>query len=214
MKKIYICVTACELRLLDAKKIYNYFLKNKHQIVYSPEEADIIFFITCGFTDKQSANILSKIQEFKKFKAELIVAGCLPEIEKENLSKIFDGKTINTKELDKIDELFPEHDVKFKDVDDANVPLEFLYGTTPSQKLKMNKHVEKIKDFFKKIHLLEHLYQKTRNHVYGNLFDLKALLSRFLENEPFYVVRVAWGCYCNCSYCAIKKAIGPLKMMP
>jgi len=210
MKRIYICVTACELRLLDATKIYHYFLKNGNQIVYKPEEADIIFYVTCGFSEIQSKNVYDKIREFQKYDADLIVAGCVPEIEPGKLAEIFKGRTISTKGLNKIDDLFPDHKIKFGDVDDANVPFSFLYGEKISQELRRTKPVIAIKNFFGKISWIKNLYKNFNDHIYKNIFYVKALLSRFLTNKPFYMIRISWGCPCNCSYCAAKKAVGPI----
>ncbi|ENO12439.1 2-methylthioadenine synthetase [Thermoplasmatales archaeon SCGC AB-539-C06] len=87
MKKIFIYGGTCELRFLDAKKICYYLSKNDYEIVYKPKDADIIIFITCATLDDLVEYSFNKIKEFKKYDAELIVAGCLPSIEKEGLSK-------------------------------------------------------------------------------------------------------------------------------
>ena len=87
MKKIFVFGWTCELRFLDAKKIYNYLSKNDYKIVYRPKDADIIIFITCAVGDRRTKFSINKIKEFQKYDAELIVAGCLPEIEKEELTE-------------------------------------------------------------------------------------------------------------------------------
>ena len=114
MKRIFVTNYGCHLRSLDAEKIRNYFSWNGYKIVNTPENADIIFFISCAAFDKKAENALNKVKKFQKYDAELIVGGCLPVIEKEELANIFSGKTISTKDLDKIDDLFPENKIKFR----------------------------------------------------------------------------------------------------
>ena len=48
MKKIFIYVEGCERRVLDTKKIFDYFTKNGYEIVYKPKEADVIIYVSCA----------------------------------------------------------------------------------------------------------------------------------------------------------------------
>ncbi|UCD13308.1 MAG: hypothetical protein JSW60_07050, partial [Thermoplasmatales archaeon] len=125
MKKIFIYHRSCTLRSLDASRVSSYFSKNNYKIVNKPKDADIIFFIGCAALDNVTDQSLQIIKELQKYDAELIVAGCLPTIESEKLANIFTGRTINAKDLDKdpdkMDELFPENMIKFRDIDDANI---------------------------------------------------------------------------------------------
>ena len=58
-------------------------LKHKgHDIVFSPEEADIIAVNTCGFIDDAKRESIDRILELVKYKEEdiskkVIVTGCL-----------------------------------------------------------------------------------------------------------------------------------------
>ena len=45
---------------------------------------------------------LDTIKKYNKYDAELIVAGCLPDIAKEKLDNIFHGNIIPTKNIEKI----------------------------------------------------------------------------------------------------------------
>ena len=194
MKKIYIHVVSCRRRSLDAKKISDYLLKNDYSIVNKPEDADTIIFITCAFIDNITEDSLNKVKEFQKYNAELIVAGCLPAIEPERLSKIFDGKTVCTESIDDIYRYFPETKIKSNDMDDANV----LY--------------ENKKSLIKKRESLA-LYRNLKDYFLKIIFGKKSFYYRILLKKPF-LVRISWGCHGNCSYCAIKKAIGPHKSKP
>ena len=208
MKKIFIYTHSCNLRSLDASRMRSYFSQNNYQIVNNPKEADTIFYISCAAYDYVADKSLQKVKEFKKFDAELIVAGCLPEIEKKSVAEIFDGVTIGTKDLDKnpekIDKLFPENKIKFKDIDDTNISFENLDG---------GKLIGVIKTILNKIQWAEKIVIKIRDHVFKNLLNENSFFYGLVMDKP-YRIRISWGCPNSCSYCGIKKAIGPHKSKP
>ena len=206
MKKIYIFVKACERRVLDSRKFHQYFIKNGHQIVYSSEEADIIIFVTCAVLNIDVEYALNKIKEFQRYDAELIVAGCLPAINKKELAEVFNGRTISTKDIDEIDELFPGHKTKFNNIDEANTfDANLLF-----QDVYQSRIIDFIKMVFRKVHWSENIYVKLKYHVLNHLIGEQSLYYRFLTKlrNPFYYIGVSRGCWGNCSYCGIKNAIG------
>lgn len=206
MKKIYIYTHSCKLRFLDASRVRSYFSHNNYKIVNKPKDADIIFFIGCAAIDYITDEALHMVKEFQKYDAELIVAGCLPNIEKEKLGDVFAGRTIDTKDLDKdpdkMDELFPENRIKFREIDDANISF---------QNLNEGKSVEAIKKIFRNMRWIENTYVRIKGHVLKNIMGEHSFFYNVLIDEPMYRMRISWGCNCNCSYCGIKKAIGPHK---
>jgi len=202
MKKIFIYAGGCELRKLDADKITKYLSTNNYEIVDDPKNADAIIFIACAFIDKITEYSLNKVKEFKKYDAELIVAGCLPEIERKRLSELFAGKTISTRDLDNLDQLFPEAEVSFSSIDDGNFLCENLWGADTNPMI--------IKTL-RTIKWLQPKYFRFISYIFKNLNKEQSLLSSYLSKDPIYHVRISWGCFGNCSYCAIKKAIGPYK---
>jgi len=209
MKKVFIHTHSCKLRYLDASRISKYFSHNDYEIVNKPQDADIIFLLTCAAFDPITDESLRMVKEFQKYDAELIVGGCLPEIEKEKLGDIFDGRTICTKDLDKdpvkMDELFPENTIKFKDVDDAN----FSYPN-----VNEGKPVEIVKKFFRNFPGVENTYVGFKNHMFKNMYGEHSFFYHVMIDEPMYRMRVSWGCNSNCSYCGIRKAIGSHKSKP
>lgn len=200
MKKIYIYAEACGKRQLDANRIKNYFLLNKFKIVDKPNFSDFIIFVTCGFNNKITDNAFKKINYFQQFNAELIVAGCVPETDKEKLYEHFKGKTISTKNIDKIDDFFPENKIKFHEVSDTNI----FYNNPSNENLSFFSIMQNSSIFLGKI----------KNHIIKNLFDYRSFIYQFLTNQPFFNLRISGGCLGNCSYCAIKKAVGVLKSKP
>ncbi len=209
MRKVFIYVSGCERRELDATRVKNYFIQNGHKIVNKPKHADVIFYITCDLLDKIGEINLNKIKEFQKYKADLIVAGCLPDISKEKLLEIFDGHIITTKDLnehpEKIDKIFPENKIPFSEIEDGNYLFPPMYDESkPSgviQKLIRNV------DWMKKV------YFQIEDYVYKNPDQTNVHWWHPIKRE-FYHIRTSWGCPSNCSYCAIKKAIGEFKSKP
>jgi len=203
MEKIFVYSnTSCRRRLLDSNKIRLYFRRNNYEIVDNPKNADIIIFVTCAYRNEITETALNQIKEFQDYEAELIVAGCLPEIEKEKLSKIFDGKKISTKELNEIDRLFPKNKVKFNSINDADAIFQ-------EQNIK---HEEEHFKF--KIPVITDIYAYFRELFIKNFLNEHLLIYLYPTKKIFYHVRISWGCLGNCSYCGIKKAIGPFKSKP
>ncbi len=200
MKKIYIYADwICSKRSLDANKVYKYFSKNNNLLVDKPINADIIITFTCATSKDMANRSFKKIIEFQKYDAELIVAGCLPAIETKKLSEHFNGRIIITKNLDQLDLLFPENKIKFKDIPDENT----FFPNYDSYSV-----IGVLKKCAGKIKHINNIYFKIKKHILKNLFDEKSLIYAELMGKTHYYVRISWGCLGNCSYCAIRKAIG------
>lgn len=110
----------CHARSLDVNRLIHYFKANGCCFVKSPEEAGHIILMTCGvfkIRQDQCMNILSRLKDHK---SRLIVVGCLPGIAEKRLKKVFHGQTITTKNLGRIDRLFRDFKIKFKDIPDQN----------------------------------------------------------------------------------------------
>ncbi len=206
MKKIFVYndPQSCRRRSLDTKKIYNYLSKNNSTLVNKPDEADIIIFVTCAAVNQVSDSSLDQIKKFQRYDAELIVAGCLPEVEKESLSKIFNGKTISTKNLDEIDILFPENKIKFKNIEDVNL----LYDN-----INLNFPESIFKKTLEEVRIINKSYLFLKTHILRNLFDERSFVYLAYTKNQFHI-RVSWGCKGNCSYCTIKKSTGPMHSKP
>ena len=204
IKKIFItcCKMTCEKRKLDAKKIFNYFLKNNYEITYDPNNADIIIIVTCGVVDFSSQEAFNVIDKYKKLNKEILVTGCVPAIDDKEFDKRYKNdkliKKITTKDLhlepEKFEKLYPENKFKFSNIKETN------FKWINKSFIKSNKITKKIYQFgVKKILGDEYLY----------LLD-------FPQENEFYI-RVSWGCIKQkkpCSYCLITKAIGNFKSKP
>lgn len=202
MNKVYVTTnTNCRRRILDTQKIKLYFQRNNWEVLNKPNKADQKIFITCAYRDEIADDCLERIKELQNYSGELIVVGCLPEIEPKKLRKIFNGRTISTKNLNDIDDYFPNNTIKFKDISDADVISE---GITTTQINKLNNRFP----------LFSKTYLQLQKNIIKHLFNPHLLLYLHPYEMNNYHVRISWGCLGNCTYCAIKKAIGTLKSKP
>jgi len=202
---VYVCPYACGKRALDANRICEYFSKNNSEIVNKPKDADIIILFTCGVVQSATESSIKKIVSFQKYNAELIISGCLPDIDKKGVKEVFNGITIGIKELEKIDKFFPENKIKFSSIEDQNILFdnldEYSFSGTFKKSLKAFKGIEKV-------------YNKIQNHIVGKLFDAQSLNYGELFSRPCFYIRISRGCLGNCTYCSIKKATGPYSSKP
>jgi len=203
---VYIETLACERRLIDAQKIRTYFTKNNYDIVDNPKEARFIVFITCGFTNAVANECFVKIEKYKKYDGELIVVGCIPETHGEKLKEIFNGTTITTKNLESIDEVFQGNAIKFTSIKDDNAMLR-------------NSRYQSIPDYVKylveRFWLTRKITSRLINHallkITGKLIYKTFPFNRFFVERSCFYIMISRGCIHNCTYCIIRKAIGPLK---
>ena len=206
LKKVYLhTVKVCERRLLDAQRIATYLSKNNYELVDHPKKADIIVVITCAFVNERTQIGLQTIKKLLRNNAWLIVGGCLPAIDEKELKRLFDGETFSTKEITKIDNIFGDCKVSFDDVEDANTLWEnSIYG----------EGLEKVENLLGRSNFLNKLYYVTEQKIRERMMPQQMLyyLSEF--KNKFIMLESHGGCLGNCSYCAIKKAIGTLHSKP
>ena len=205
MKKIYVETLTCDRRGLDANKTITYLSKNNYNIIKKPKDADIIIFFACAALNSITKKSLERIKKLQRYRAELIIAGCLPEIEKQRLAEIFHGRIISTKDIEKIDTLFPDVKIKFNTIDDANIVFKNI-----NEKTIMGI----IRNIIGTIKPIEKIYHDLKRNILQFIFGNNAILYKYLQDSSLYHVRISTGCLGKCSYCAIKKGIGSCVSKP
>jgi len=199
-KQVFVTTNGCPRRALDAQRIIKYFRLNDYSITKNPKKADYIIFVTCSFFKDKEEECFRYINEFKKYKGELIIAGCLPLISPVKLKQNFKGKSIPTKDLQDIDQFFKKFKTKFLDISDSNFPTDII--TPSSFYAKFEGMKQKSKRFFK---------------LLGNplLFFRRVLfLFKKMSVKKTAHLRISNGCIGNCAYCGIRNAIGKLQSKP
>lgn len=94
--KIYIYgLNSCGMRNVRLFAYKYFLLCNGHKIVDIPKEADVILIWTCGFRSDMRDNSISEIKRcIEEYNSEVVVAGCLPDIDRDYLNSYFNGRVI------------------------------------------------------------------------------------------------------------------------
>lgn len=210
IKKIYIDAKyVCDRGKIDAQRIATYFNRNHYKIEYNPKKADIIIFNACGYSTNIKDKCLNEIKKYeKKYDAEIIVVGGLPETDKLEFEKTFSGKYTSHKELEKIETFFPENKIKFQEIKDSNLPW-ITYNES--------KTISQIKKYTNQFAFTKKIYFKVFDYILKNKIGNNYLIlgnPLDIPSDNIFRIRISWGCNFNCSYCAIVKAAGKFKSKP
>jgi len=105
------------MRNVQISKYVVFLISNGHKLVDKPDNADIILIWTCGFRKDVRDNSISEIERcVKEYKAEVIVAGCFPDIDGDYLRTKFNGKIFPWREDESMMETFFGSKVKLADI--------------------------------------------------------------------------------------------------
>jgi len=192
LKKVYLFnISGCSGISLDRARLEDYFAANDCEVVRTPGKADVVFVLTCGYDRVCEDLSMTAISSLKRYAAEIIVGGCLPEINAGRLARVHTGRSIPPKRLEEIDAFFPGFKVRFNDVPEPH------RLSQPSVSEKARVYFSFSGFFFRNVLL------KLANSLRG---------CRAVSKAP--CLRIGRGCLGDCSYCAIKKAVGALKSKP
>ncbi len=130
---------------------------------------------------------------------KIFVLGCLPDIAPSKFSEFTGISSIAPKEIEKIDSFFPEAIMKYSEIEDTNIiPEKITVSSLPTAVQKLNNDFELSSTFG--LRIIRYLGKKIRVILRLNV-------------SKFYL-HISRGCLENCSYCAIRRAIGTLVSQP
>ena len=117
-KKLHIVSLGCTKNLVDTEVMLGRL--NTYELTDAGEQADVIIVNTCGFIDaakEESLNTVLNLDASRKEDSLLVMAGCLSERYKEELSKELSEVDIFTGvgDYDKIDELLARKQSRFSE---------------------------------------------------------------------------------------------------
>jgi tRNA A37 methylthiotransferase MiaB len=190
--KIYVESEGCTRRLLEMARMESFFKLNDFQMVSRPEDADCIVFGSCAFKEEEELYAFSRLLKLQKYKARIIVYGCLPNISPSKYKEEFDFDYCAPKDIDRIDDLFDNIRHKF-----SSVPW-------PNQLSKSDGNGSwrtATRKFFEKFELSPEFGSKALGY-------LKDRIGPSRNSSYLFISR---GCLGKCSYCAIKNAVGPVR---
>ncbi len=117
-KKLHIVSLGCTKNLVDTEVMLGRL--RFYEMTQNPEDADVIIVNTCGFIDaakEESLQTVLNLHESRKEDSVLVMAGCLSERYKEELSRELDEVDIFTGvgDYDRIDELLASKQSRFSE---------------------------------------------------------------------------------------------------
>jgi MiaB-like tRNA modifying enzyme len=86
--RVYIETYGCTANKSDESTILGLLKKGNHIFVDIIKEADVIIILTCTVIGTTEQRMLSRLREFKKTNAKLIVAGCMPQVQEKLIKSI------------------------------------------------------------------------------------------------------------------------------
>jgi len=113
--------------------------------------------------------------------------------------------------------LFPENKIKFRDIGDENdITHHTINDLNPLEKLKWNLKTVKLSNNYFGLYfvLIKEFFSKIKKRIVENTLGKDSVLTKMVNNEKLYYLRISWGCTGKCTYCGINKAIGPLRSKP
>ncbi len=204
-KTFFIYSMSCPRRSMDSNMCDRYLRENGYTTATSVESAALIIVSTCAYHDAPEDQSVHAVQTLRRTNphALMIVTGCLPKINPDRLKELTGVVTLGPNDLGQLDRII-HADVRFSDIPDSNMgvfrnsPVPELFdmkttGDRLSMKVSLNRIISK----------------KKSSGVIRNV-----PLDRGYDPSETFAIRISKGCYGNCTYCAIKNAVGTLKSKP
>ena len=194
-EKVFIEEAGCNRRQLDIKSIRSYLQSNDYELVARPEEADKILVATCAFKKLEEDESIQRLRHFRKYGAEMVVYGCLPDIAEERYREFADIPNVAPREIEKIESLFPGTMKGFSEITDNN-----LIGKKSNNFLKSIMRTVQTKPTMDRE--FWHRMIATGRKKITDIISPPVI--------PYYLFACR-GCLGKCSYCAIRKSIGSVR---
>ena len=220
---VYLVSTAngCQTNLLDNALMRERLGRAGYRNVSRPEDADILIVNSCGFTTDWEKRSLSTIEELSRSypDKEVMVGGCLPKINGPKLAETFEGFTFGPGQVTRLlAHMDPEHEGS------TTAHTEDIEGTDHQSDSDsgFNSDSDPV-NFAHEVDLASSRPEnRTLLRLAPLLFGLERAIGRVFQpldhiarsaafSHRCFTILASTGCRGTCTYCAIKKAKGPVR---
>jgi tRNA A37 methylthiotransferase MiaB len=197
-KHVYIENGGCIRRQLDLETIQTYLQANGYELVDHPRKAGCILVSTCAFKKKEEDRSYQRLKTLQAYPARILALGCLPDIAPERFESLGNIGKIAPKELRAIDDFFVHDKLSFTEIADSPVLTGNEGGLVSSLK----------KSAYNSWNIRNSLATDDLAMAW------ERLKRRLKSADKKYHLFVCRGCQGLCSYCAVRRAIGPIRSKP
>jgi len=108
----------CAIRKINIQRYRDFLIANGHQLVKNPAESDIILLWTCGVRNDFRKNSMLEANRYgREYNREVVLAGCLPDIDPQYVRSQFSGIIINWRDdSKKMEDFFGAPKQRFADI--------------------------------------------------------------------------------------------------
>lgn len=189
MKKFYLetLSVGCPKNLIESSTYRKMFIRNNYIETKNKSSADYIVYNTCGCLNilQQKAN--NAIYSYRPIEEQqVIVAGCLPKIDKKNRYEEDGFKIVHSREYDVFKQIINDSDSLNEDIEKIDIKD---YQSQPMLVKGPNKLLFLARKIFK---------SRKVNYFFKSI----------MMTTDFHYVTIGSGCSGKCTFCGIKKAIG------
>jgi tRNA A37 methylthiotransferase MiaB len=196
----------CPRSQVEAARLFDYFAANDWQIVDSVRHSDLVVVSGCAVAQKAedvSLETVANVARARRPDSRLLVVGCIAGIVDERLREEFGAIVVPPVSMSDLDAVIGAR-VPIADIHDPNYLAPYLRRArlplNGERKTAVRRAAGKIR--------------AARRHIAP---QSRRTAKEFVYLEPLHNVhsiRVAAGCLEECTYCAIRVAVGSLRSKP
>lgn len=192
----------CATNLVENSQYKNSIGQAGEQLVTNVEEADVIIYNTCGYSQQMEDRAVGEIKKVRELYPEkkVVVGGCLPSINKDSLKDIYEGETFRPGDIKK---LFSLTEIDYELIPDFDEQIGFDPNDFSSLSFK-----------HRFLNSVRNIYFSIEKAFGGRFQPLSNIVESAIVNNEYQTVTVSTGCLGECSFCSIKMAKGSVKSRP
>ena len=186
----------CPRSEMDTAWLFSYFKANEWETTNRVREAEMVVVTACAFdrtNEQHSLRLLDLVHKKMKPGAQLIVTGCLAGIVPDPVRDRFGALLVAPTEIHHLDEII-EARVKLRDTPPVNDPAAIIH------------YAKRCWTGIERCPTAKHWARAAWRKIDG--------LRRNPGGRRIFRIRIARGCDEQCSYCAIRFAIGHFRSKP